>query len=240
MNLIKTEQLIKSYGGRKVVNQVSIEIRQGEIVGLLGPNGAGKTTTFYMLVGLINPEGGGVYFGNRNITRLPMYKRARFGISYLSQETSTFRKLTVEENIMAILETMRIPYSERKRRLGALLEDLNISHLAKNKAYTLSGGERRRLEITRALVSDPAFILLDEPFSGVDPIAVFEVQQIITHLRSRGIGILLTDHSVRETLAITDRSYIMAEGKILISGTSEELINDPKARQIYLGEKFTM
>ena len=240
MDLIKTEKLIKSYGGRKVVNQVSIEIRRGEIVGLLGPNGAGKTTTFYMLVGLINPEGGSVYFGNRDITRLPMYKRARFGISYLSQETSTFRKLTVAENIMAILETMRIPQAERKRRLNALLEDLNISHLAKSKAYTLSGGERRRLEITRALVSNPAFILLDEPFSGVDPIAVFEVQQIITHLRDQGLGILLTDHSVRETLAITDRSYIMADGKILISGTSEELINDPKARQIYLGEKFTM
>ncbi len=240
MDLIKTEKLIKSYNGRKVVNRVSIEIRRGEIVGLLGPNGAGKTTTFYMLVGLINPEGGNVYFGNRDITRLPMYKRARFGISYLSQETSTFRKLTVAENIMAILETTRVPHSERKRRLTALLGDLNISHLAKNKAYTLSGGERRRLEITRALVSNPAFILLDEPFSGVDPIAVFEVQQIITHLRNRGLGILLTDHSVRETLAITDRSYIMADGKILISGTSEELINDPKARQIYLGEKFTM
>jgi lipopolysaccharide export system ATP-binding protein len=240
MDLIKTENLIKSYGGRKVVNEVSIEIRRGEIVGLLGPNGAGKTTTFYMLVGLINPENGGVYFGSRNITKLPMYKRARFGISYLSQETSTFRKLTVEGNIMAILETMKIPKSERKRRLEALLEDLNISHLAKSKAYTLSGGERRRLEITRALVSNPAFILLDEPFSGVDPIAVFEVQQIITHLKNRGLGILLTDHSVRETLAITDRSYIMADGKILISGTSEELINDPKARQIYLGEKFTM
>jgi lipopolysaccharide export system ATP-binding protein len=240
MDLIKTENLIKSYGGRKVVNEVSIEIRRGEIIGLLGPNGAGKTTTFYMLVGLINPENGGVYFGTRNITRLPMYKRARFGISYLSQETSTFRKLTVQENIMAILETMKIPKSERKRRLEALLEDLNISHLANSKAYTLSGGERRRLEITRALVSNPAFILLDEPFSGVDPIAVFEVQQIITHLKNRGLGILLTDHSVRETLAITDRSYIMADGKILISGTSEELINDPKARQIYLGEKFTM
>jgi lipopolysaccharide export system ATP-binding protein len=240
MDLIKTEKLIKTYSGRKVVNEVSIEIRRGEIVGLLGPNGAGKTTTFYMLVGLINPEGGGVFFGNRNITRLPMYKRARFGISYLSQDTSTFRKLTVQENIMAILETMRIPQAERKRRLEVLLNDLNISHLAKSKAYTLSGGERRRLEITRALVSNPAFILLDEPFSGVDPIAVFEVQQIITHLRNRGLGILLTDHSVRETLAITDRSYIMAEGKILISGTSEELINDPKARQIYLGEKFTM
>ena len=240
MDLIKTDRLVKTYGGRRVVNEVSVEIRRGEIVGLLGPNGAGKTTTFYMLVGLINPEGGGVYFGNRNISRLPMYKRARFGISYLSQETSTFRKLTVAENIMAILETMRIPQAERKRRLEALLNDLNISHLAKSPAYTLSGGERRRLEITRALVSNPAFILLDEPFSGVDPIAVFEVQQIITNLRNRGIGILLTDHSVRETLAITDRSYIMAEGKILISGTSQELINDPKARQIYLGEKFTM
>lgn len=240
MNLIQTEDLVKIYGGRRVVNKVNIEIRRGEIVGLLGPNGAGKTTTFYMLVGLINPDKGKVFFGSREITRLPMYKRARFGIGYLAQETSTFRKLSVQENILAILESMKVPPSERKRRLHELLEELNIAHLAKNKAYTLSGGERRRLEITRAMVSNPAFILLDEPFSGVDPIAVFEVQQIITQLKERGIGILLTDHSVRETLSITDRSYIMAEGKILISGTSEELINDPKARQIYLGEKFTM
>ncbi|MCK4518971.1 MAG: LPS export ABC transporter ATP-binding protein [Candidatus Omnitrophica bacterium] len=240
MELIQTKNLIKAYSGRRVVDEVSIEIHRGEIVGLLGPNGAGKTTTFYMLVGLINPDKGGVFFGSREITKLPMYKRARFGIGYLSQETSTFRKLTVEENIMAVLETMRIARKERKKRLRTLLEELNIAHLAKNRACTLSGGERRRLEITRALVSNPAFILLDEPFSGVDPIAVFEVQQIITQLRDRGLGILLTDHSVRETLAITDRSYIMAEGKILISGTSEELINDAKARQIYLGEKFSM
>ena len=240
MDLIHTEDLIKTYNGRTVVNKINIEVRRGEIVGLLGPNGAGKTTTFYMIVGLINPDKGEVFFGTRKITKLPMYKRARFGIGYLSQETSTFRKLSVQENIMAILETMHIPRNQRRRRLESLLEELNITHLAKNKAYTLSGGERRRLEITRALVSNPAFILLDEPFSGVDPIAVFEVQQIITHLKSRGMGILLTDHSVRETLSITDRSYIMSEGKILISGTSEELINDAKARQIYLGEKFTM
>lgn len=240
MEFVQTKKLKKSYNGRCVVNEVDIEVRRGEIVGLLGPNGAGKTTTFYMLVGLINPDDGQVFFGKREITRLPMYKRARFGIGYLSQETSTFRKLTVEQNIMAVLETMHIPRRQREVRLKKLLEELNIAHLAKNKAYTLSGGERRRLEITRALVSNPAFILLDEPFSGVDPIAVFEVQQIITQLKNRGLGILLTDHSVRETLSITDRSYIMAEGKILISGTSEELINDSKARQIYLGEKFTM
>jgi len=240
MDVIKTENLVKTYSGRVVVNKVNIEIHRGEVVGLLGPNGAGKTTTFYIIVGLVNPDEGGVFFGNRDITRLPMYKRARFGISYLSQETSTFRKLSVEENILAILETLPIPPRQRKRYCQKLLDELNIRHLAKNKAYTLSGGERRRLEITRALVSNPAFILLDEPFSGVDPIAVFEIQQIISQLKNRGLGILLTDHSVRETLSITDRSYIMAEGKILISGTSEELINDPKARQIYLGEKFTM
>ncbi len=240
MDVIKTENLVKTYNGRVVVNKVNIEIHRGEVVGLLGPNGAGKTTTFYIIVGLVNPDEGGVFFGNRDITRLPMYKRARFGISYLSQETSTFRKLSVEENILAILETLPIPPRQRKRYCQKLLDELNIRHLAKNKAYTLSGGERRRLEITRALVSNPAFILLDEPFSGVDPIAVFEIQQIISQLKNRGLGILLTDHSVRETLSITDRSYIMAEGKILISGTSEELINDPKARQIYLGEKFTM
>jgi len=240
MDVIKTKDLIKTYNGRTVVNKVNIEIHRGEIVGLLGPNGAGKTTTFYMIVGLVSPDEGGIFFGNREITKLPMYKRARFGIGYLSQEASTFRKLSVEENILAILETLPIPPRQRKRYCQELLDELNIRHLAKNKAYTLSGGERRRLEITRALVSNPAFILLDEPFSGVDPIAVFEVQQIIRQLKDRGLGILLTDHSVRETLSITDRSYIMAEGKILISGTSEELINDPKARQIYLGEKFTM
>ena len=209
-------------------------------MGLLGPNGAGKTTTFYMIVGVIPPDEGKMTFNERDITNLAMYQRTRQGIGYLAQETSVFRKLTVEENIMAILETLGIPRRERTRRLRQLLAELNISYLAKNKAYTLSGGERRRLEITRALVTNPSFILLDEPFSGIDPIAVFETQEIITGLKKKGLGVLLTDHSVRETLAITDRAYIMAEGKILISGTAEELITDPKAREIYLGEKFRM
>lgn len=240
MHLLETENLVKKYSGRQVVDNVKIEVKKGEIVGLLGPNGAGKTTTFYMIVGLITPDDGQIFFDNKNITNFPMHKRARLGIGYLAQEPSIFRKLTVEENIMAVLETIKISRAERKKRLGQLLEELNISYLAKNKAYTLSGGERRRLEITRALVTNPSFILLDEPFSGVDPIAVFEVQQIVGELKSKGIGILLTDHSVRETLAITDRAYVMAEGRILISGDAQKLINDPKARQIYLGEKFTM
>ncbi|MFH1406993.1 MAG: LPS export ABC transporter ATP-binding protein [Candidatus Omnitrophota bacterium] len=238
--LLETKGLIKIYGGRKVVDGVDISVQRGEIVGLLGPNGAGKTTTFYMSVGLINPDKGKIYFDDEDITNMPMFKRARLGIGYLSQEPSIFRKLTVEENIMAILETLSVPPLERKRRLTRLLEELGIEHLRKSRAYTLSGGERRRLEITRALVTQPSFILLDEPFSGVDPIAVFEVQEIIRQLKKRGIGILLTDHSVRETLSITDRAYIMAEGRILISGSAEKLITDPKARQIYLGEKFTM
>lgn len=238
--MIKAENLVKIYGGRRVVNDLSLEVMPGEIVGLLGPNGAGKTTTFYMVVGLINPDKGNIIYNERNITRLPMYKRANYGIGYLPQDSSIFRRLTVAENIMAVLEAIGTPRSERKKKLEKLLEELDISHLAKSRAYTLSGGESRRLEITRALVTEPSFILLDEPFSGIDPIAVFEAQQIIKKLRDRGLGILLTDHSVRETLAITDRSYIMYEGKILISGTSDELISDPKARQIYLGEKFTM
>lgn len=240
MNLLQTKGLVKRYGARTVVNGADITVNKGEIVGLLGPNGAGKTTTFYMIVGLIEPNGGRIFFDNLDITRLPMYKRARRGIGYLSQEPSIFRKLTVKENIMAILETLGIPKKERVKRLHRLLGELGIEHLIKSKAYTLSGGERRRLEISRALATNPSFILLDEPFSGVDPIAVFEVQQIITQLRKKGIGILLTDHSVRETLSITDRAYIMAEGKILISGNAQQLITDPKARQIYLGEKFTM
>jgi lipopolysaccharide export system ATP-binding protein len=240
MNLLKIENLIKSYNGRRVVNKVDIEIKRGEIVGLLGPNGAGKTTTFYMAVGLIRPEEGRILFDGNEITDMPMYQRARQGIGYLCQEDSVFRKLTVEENIMAILETLDLSRQERQLRLNRLLNELGISHLAKNKAYTLSGGERRRLEITRALTTEPSFLLLDEPFSGIDPIAVFEAQQIIQKLKADGLGILLTDHSVRETLAITDRSYIMYEGKILIAGTSQELISNPKARQIYLGEKFTM
>jgi len=240
VNKLKIENLVKSYNGRSVVSSINIEINRGEIVGLLGPNGAGKTTSFYMIVGLIRPDSGNILFGSSDITQMPMYKRARQGIGYLCQEDSIFRKLTVEENIMAVLETLSISMNERRRRLDKLLNELNIAHLAKNKAYTLSGGERRRLEITRALVTEPSFLLLDEPFSGIDPIAVFEAQQIIQNLKQGGLGILLTDHSVRETLAITDRSYIMHEGKILISGTSKDLISNPKARQIYLGEKFTL
>jgi lipopolysaccharide export system ATP-binding protein len=240
MNKLKIEGLVKSYAGRTVVNSINIEIQRGEIVGLLGPNGAGKTTSFYMIVGLIKPDQGKILFDYKDISHMPMYRRAREGIGYLCQEDSIFRKLTVEENIMAVLETLNISMRERKRRLEHLLNELNIAHLAKSKAYTLSGGERRRLEITRALVTEPSFLLLDEPFSGIDPIAVFEAQQIIQNLKQGGLGILLTDHSVRETLAITDRSYIIHEGKILISGTSKDLISNPKARQVYLGEQFTL
>ena len=239
MHLLETKQLRKSYKGRTVVDGVSINISRGEIVGLLGPNGAGKTTTFYMVVGVIRPENGTIFFRGEDITNLPMYQRARLGIGYLSQEPSIFRKLTVEENVMAILETLDIPQTERDRRLRRLLDELDIAYLAKNKAYTLSGGERRRLEITRALVTNPSLILLDEPFSGVDPIAVFEVQKILQKLKAQGLSILLTDHSVRETLSITDRSYLLCEGKIEVSGTSEFLVSDPKARGLYLGEKFT-
>ena len=240
MHLLETKGLAKSYDSREVVKGVDILVRRGEIVGLLGPNGAGKTTTFYMIVGIIPPNRGNIIFDNNDITGLPIHERARFGIGYLSQEASIFRKLTVEENIMSILETLDISKAERKIRLKALLEELNISHLAKHKAFTLSGGERRRLEITRALVTNPSFILLDEPFSGIDPIVVNEAQEIIKELKEKGLGILLTDHNVRETLSITDRAYLIAEGRILISGTSEELINDPRARQVYLGEKFRM
>lgn len=240
MHLLETKGLTKSYDGRQVVKGVDILVKRGEIVGLLGPNGAGKTTTFYMIVGVIPPNAGSIVFDNNNITTLPIHQRARFGIGYLSQEPSIFRKLSVEENIMSILETLPINKAERNQRLKALLEELGISHLAKNKAYTLSGGERRRLEITRALVTNPSFMLLDEPFSGIDPIVVNEAQEIIKELKEKGLGILLTDHNVRETLSITDRAYLIAEGRILISGTAEELINDPQARQIYLGEKFKM
>lgn len=240
MNLLEIKGLSKSYNGREVVKGVDLLVKRGEIVGLLGPNGAGKTTTFYMVVGIIPPDRGRIIFDNQDITSLPIHERARYGVGYLSQEPSVFRKLTVEENIMAILETLNISRKERKRRLESLLEELKISHLRKNKAYTLSGGERRRLEITRALVTNPSFILLDEPFSGIDPIVVNDAQEIIKELKNKGLGILLTDHNVRETLAITDRAYLIAEGRILISGTAQELINDPKARQIYLGEKFRM
>ncbi|MFA5145412.1 MAG: LPS export ABC transporter ATP-binding protein [Candidatus Omnitrophota bacterium] len=240
MRLLEIKELSKSYDGRQVVKGVDIMVKRGEIVGLLGPNGAGKTTTFYMIVGVISPNAGSIVFDNNDITGLSIHQRARFGIGYLSQDPSIFRKLTVEDNIMAILETLPINKAERKRRLGSLLEELGIAHLAKNKSYTLSGGERRRLEITRALVTNPSFILLDEPFSGIDPIVVNEAQEIIRELKAKGLGILLTDHNVRETLSITDRAYLIAEGKILISGTADELINNAQARQVYLGEKFKM
>ncbi len=240
MHLLETKDLVKEYAGRQVVRKVSINVHRGEVVGLLGPNGAGKTTTFYMITGIIKPDMGQVIFDRKDITGLPIHKRARAGIGYLSQEPSIFRKLTVEENIMAVMETLGFMRKERDRQLNYLLNQLKISHLRKNQAYTLSGGERRRLEITRTLVTNPMFILLDEPFSGIDPIAVFDCQEVIKELKEMGLGILLTDHNVRETLTITDRSYIMYEGEVLISGEKEKLINDPKARKIYLGEKFKM
>ena len=240
VHLLEVKGLSKSYDGKEVVKGVDLLVKRGEIVGLLGPNGAGKTTTFYMIVGVIPPNRGSIVFDNNDITNLPIHERARFGIGYLSQEPSIFRKLSVEENIMAILETLPINRAERLRRLKNLLEELNIAHLGKHKAFTLSGGERRRLEITRALVTNPSFILLDEPFSGIDPIVVNEAQEIIKELKEKGLGILLTDHNVRETLSITDRAYLIAEGRILISGSAQELINDPQARSIYLGENFSM
>ncbi len=237
---LRAENLVKVYGKRTVVNNVSIDVEQGEIVGLLGPNGAGKTTTFYMITGMIRPTSGAIFMDERDITRLPMYRRARLGIGYLSQEPSIFRRLTVAENIMAILETLPLSRKERKQRLEELLEELSIAHLAKSKAYTLSGGERRRVEITRALVTQPKFILLDEPFAGVDPIAVEDIQEIVRGLKSRGIGVLITDHNVHETLSITDRAYLLYEGTVLLSGTAEFLANDPDARKLYLGEKFRL
>ena len=240
MQLLETRNLVKSYGGRRVVDNTSIKVSRSEIVGLLGPNGAGKTTTFYMTVGIVPPDSGQIIFDSEDITKKPIHERCHLGMGYLSQESSIFRKLTVEENITAILETLNISPRERKKRLESLLEELNIAHLAKSKAYTLSGGERRRLEITRALVTNPSFLLLDEPFSGIDPIVVAEAQEIIKDLKARGLGILLTDHNVRETLAITDRAYLIADGKILLSGTAQDLINDPEARKVYLGEKFRM
>jgi len=237
---LETKKLVKKYGHRRVVDGLNISVGRSEIVGLLGPNGAGKTTTFYMAVGIIRPNEGEIYFDHENITNKSIHDRCRLGMGYLAQEPSIFRKLTVEENIMAILETLKISPRERKKRLRSLLEELNIAHLGKSKAYTLSGGERRRLEITRALVTNPSFLLLDEPFSGIDPIVVAEAQEIIKSLKEKGLGILLTDHNVRETLSITDRAYLIADGKILISGTAEDLINDPEAKKIYLGEKFRM
>jgi len=221
------------------VNKVSLTVQPGEVVGLLGPNGAGKTTTFYMIVGLIRPNEGSILFMGQDVSKLAMFERARLGMGYLSQEPSIFRKLTVEDNIMAILETLPLSKQEREERLKDLLNELQLSHLAKQRAMTLSGGERRRLEITRALTTNPRFILLDEPFSGVDPINVYEVQKIIAHLRDRGLGVLITDHSVRETLAIVNRAYVICDGEILCHGSSDYLINDEKARRVYLGPRFT-
>ncbi len=238
--VLKTDQIVKIYGKRCVVNKISISIEQGEIVGLLGSNGAGKTTSFYMIVGLIKPSNGHIFLDDKKITQLPMYKRARLGISYLAQEPSIFTKLTVEQNIMAILQFQKLSRHGRQEKLTTAMEELGITRLAKNKAYTLSGGERRRVEIARSLVTNPTFILLDEPFAGVDPIAVEDIQRIVLTLRDKNIGVLITDHNVRETLRITDRSYIMAHGEILIHGTPEQITNDEKARQHYLGENFDL
>ncbi|MCD4796388.1 MAG: LPS export ABC transporter ATP-binding protein [Candidatus Cloacimonetes bacterium] len=239
MERIETKNLVKIYGKRRVVNKVSIYINQGEIVGILGPNGAGKSTTFYMILGLIKANEGKVFYDDIEITGLPMYKRAKLGIGYLAQEPSIFHKLTVEQNIMAILETINISKKERKRRLEEHLEDLGLADLAKQKAYTLSGGERRKLEITRSLVTSPSFMLMDEPFAGVDPLAVADIQDIIGKLRKKNIGIFITDHNVLETLKITERAYIIFNGEILLSGTSRELVNNEKAREVYLGDRFT-
>ena len=237
---LSARKLVKSYRKKEVVHDVSMEVDSGEIVGLLGPNGAGKTTTFGMVVGLIRPDGGKIYLDNREVTQMPMHMRARSGIGYLPQESSVFRGLTVAENIAAILETLRLSKRERKRRLCELMADFRIAHLASQKAYTLSGGERRRVEIARVLVTSPSFILLDEPFTGVDPIAVADIQEIMSELRGKGFGILITDHNVRETLAITDRAYIMFEGKVVIAGTSDELATNEEARKMYLGESFRL
>ena len=238
--VLRTESLVKSYRGRRVVNGISIEVGQGEIVGLLGQNGAGKTTTFYMVMGLVRPESGHVFLDEQDVTDLPMHMRARMGLGYLSQEPSVFRKLTVEDNIKAILETLDIDRDEQVQVLESLMKELGIAHLRESKAFTLSGGERRRLEIARALVTRPSFMLLDEPFSGIDPIAVQDIQSIVASLRDKGLGLLITDHNVRETLSITDRSYIMSEGKVLVWGKPEVLANDPVAREVYLGERFSL
>jgi lipopolysaccharide export system ATP-binding protein len=238
--LIEAQDLVKRYRGREVVKGVSLNVKAGEVVGLLGPNGAGKTTSFYMVVGLIRPNGGKVLFKGRDITRRPMYQRARMGIGYLAQEASVFRKLTVRENVLAILQTLDLSAAARRERLDELLGELDLTGLADQRAYTLSGGERRRLEITRALVTDPDLIMLDEPFSGVDPLAVADVQKIVLALRDRGLGILITDHNVRETLSVVDRAYLLFEGKILREGESSFLINDEMSRELYLGREFSM
>jgi lipopolysaccharide export system ATP-binding protein len=236
---LRATGLVKTYRKRRVVNEVDLHVSQGEIVGLLGPNGAGKTTSFYMMVGLINPDSGRVYIADRELTGVPMYRRAKAGIGYLSQEPSIFRRLTVEENVLAILQTLGLPKAEQNRRLEQLLDELGIKHLRRTKAYSLSGGERRRLEITRALVGRPKFMLLDEPFAGVDPIAVHDIQQIVAGLRERGIGVLISDHNVEQTLDIVDRAYIMYEGRVRLSGTVEELVWNDEAAEIYLGPTLT-
>ena len=240
MSLLETENLAKEYGQRRVVDGVSINVQAGEIVGLLGPNGAGKTTTFNMVVGLVRPDEGGVLFFGDEISHLPMHLRARAGIGYLTQEPSVFRKLTVEENILAILETCEVGLVERRVRLQSLLDELDLTALAHSKAYQLSGGEKRRLEITRALVTSPQLLLLDEPFAGIDPIAVYEVQKIVRRLRERGLGILITDHNVRETLKLVDRAYLIHQGRVLLEGDAEFLVNDSQARDIYLGPEFNI
>ena len=238
--VLQTDQLVKVYGGRAVVNGVDIHVRRGEVVGLLGPNGAGKTTTFYMIVGLVRPNSGRVLFDGQDVTRMPMFRRARAGMGYLPQEESVFRKLTVEQNITAILETTNLSSAQRKARCEELLHQFGIEHIAKNTALTLSGGEKRRLTIARSLVTSPSLLMLDEPFSGVDPIAVFDVQQIISQLRDAGLAILITDHNVRETLAIVDRAYLIFEGRVESEGPKDFLLNDPVSRRLYLGESFSM
>ncbi|HTX17670.1 MAG TPA: LPS export ABC transporter ATP-binding protein [Bacteroidota bacterium] len=237
---LRADSLVKLYKKRAVVNHVSVEVQQGEIVGLLGPNGAGKTTTFYMIVGMIRPTEGEVYFDEQNITRLPMYKRAHAGVGYLPQEASVFRTLTVRENVMAVLQMTGLTPTQQAARCDRLLEEFGLTQLSKSKGYVLSGGERRRTEIARALATDPKFILLDEPFAGIDPIAVEEIMRIVSGLRARGIGVLITDHNVHETLSITDRSYLLFEGRILKAGTATFLANDPEARKLYLGERFKL
>ena len=238
--IIRTDNLVKTYGERNVVNGVSVEVEQGTIVGLLGPNGAGKTTTFYMIVGIEKPDAGVVTLDGQDISNLAMFERARAGIGYLPQEASIFSKMTVEENIMAILETKNLNADEREAKMNALIDEFRIGHIRKSKGSALSGGERRRVEIARALATDPAFILLDEPFAGIDPIAVADIQGMIAHLARRGIGVLITDHNVRETLSIVDKAYILADGRILLQGDSQTIYNDPVARKYYLGDNFTM
>ena len=241
MQILSTDEIGKTYRGRRVVNGVSLNVHRGEVVGLLGPNGAGKTTSFYMIVGLTPPDTGRILADRDDITDVPMYLRARnYGISYLPQEPSVFRKLTVEENILAVLETQNISWHERRERLEGLIDQLGLGHIRKNRGYALSGGERRRVEIARCLCIQPTFILLDEPFSGIDPIAVLDLQKIISNLKQNGIGILITDHNVRETLSVTDRAYIINEGRIFRAGTPEQLGNDPEVKRVYLGESFSL